>query len=86
MQMYSDKLLGLICFVFLICSLRTNVVFFTIFFTLVCGFGCLAGAYFNLALVYENPENVVAAAKAAKLVVVSLSPCYPTKTLAKDHV
>lgn len=64
----------MICFVFLICSLRTNIVFFTIFFTLVCAFGCLAGAYFNLALVYENPENTIAAAKAAKLVVVSSSP------------
>ena len=65
--------MGLICFVFLICSLRTNVVFFIIFLSLVGGFGCLAGAYWNLALAYENAANVSAASKASKLVVVSTS-------------
>ncbi|KAL8869717.1 MAG: hypothetical protein Q9174_004059, partial [Haloplaca sp. 1 TL-2023] len=61
--------MGLICFIFLICSLRTNVVFVTIFITLVCAFACLAGAYFNLALAYENPTNVSAATNATRLVV-----------------
>lgn len=61
--------MGMICFIFLICSLRTNIVFFIIFFTLVCAFGCLAGAYFNLALVYENATNVAAATRAGRLVV-----------------
>ncbi len=65
--------MGLICLIFLICSLRTNVVFFIIFLTLVGAFGCLAGAYWNLALAYENAANVSAAAKASKLVVVSTS-------------
>ncbi|KAI4176930.1 MAG: hypothetical protein LQ343_000787 [Gyalolechia ehrenbergii] len=61
--------MGMICLVFLICSLRTNIVFFVIFFTLVCAFGCLAGAYFNFALVYENATNAAAATRAGRLVV-----------------
>ncbi|KAL8818162.1 MAG: hypothetical protein Q9223_003145 [Gallowayella weberi] len=61
--------MGLMCFVFLICSLRTNIVFFVIFLTLVCAFGCLAGAYFNLALVYANPTNLAAATRASRCVV-----------------
>ena len=61
---------GLICFIFLICSLRTNIVFFLIFFTLVAAFGCLAAAYWNLALAYENAENTAAAKRAGRLVVV----------------
>ena len=63
--------MGLICLIFLICSLRTNIVFFVIFLSLVGAFGCLAGAYWNLALAYENAANVSAASKASKLVVVS---------------
>ena len=65
---------GLVCFIFLICSLRTNIVFFLIFFTLVGAFGCLAAAYWNLALAYENAENTAAAKRAAHLVVVKLPP------------
>ena len=75
--------MGLICLIFLICSLRTNVVFFVIFLTLVGAFGCLAGAYWNLALAYENAANVSAAAKASKCVVVSTCPSndiWPTRT------
>lgn len=62
---------GLVCFVFLICSLRTNIVFFLIFLSLICAFGCLAGAYWNLALAYENAANTMAAKRAGRLVVVS---------------
>lgn len=62
--------MGLVCFVFLICSLRTNIVFFTIFLTLVCAFSCLAAAYWNLALAFENPTNLGAAHRAERLVVV----------------
>ncbi|KAL8853748.1 MAG: hypothetical protein Q9221_001391 [Calogaya cf. arnoldii] len=61
--------MGLICFIFLICSLRTNIVFFVIFLTLILAFGCLAGAYFNLALAYENPTNVAAATRASRCIV-----------------
>lgn len=67
----TNNATGLICFVFLICSIRTNIVFFIIFLSLVVAFGLLAGAYFNLALAYANPENTYAAAMARRLVVVS---------------
>ncbi|KAF1998794.1 GPR1/FUN34/YaaH-class plasma membrane protein [Amniculicola lignicola CBS 123094] len=39
--------MAVMCFIYLICSLRTNFVFFMIFLTLVVGFSCLAGAYFE---------------------------------------
>lgn len=42
--------MGVLCVIYLICSLRTNVVFFIIFLTLVPAFACLAGAYWHLAL------------------------------------
>ena len=41
--------MGVLCFVFLIASLRTNLVFFLIFLLLVPAFGCLAGAFKALA-------------------------------------
>jgi uncharacterized protein len=39
--------MALMCFVYLICSIRTNVFFVTIFLCLVCGFSCLAGQYWQ---------------------------------------
>jgi succinate-acetate transporter protein len=48
--------MGLLCFIYLICSLRTNVVFVVIFFTLVLAFGCLTGAY------WENAHAIAGAA------------------------
>lgn len=42
--------MGVLCFVYMICALRTNVVFLGIFFFLIPAFGCLAGAYWQLAL------------------------------------
>jgi len=42
--------MGLLCLVYLICSVRTNLVFFGIFFTLVPAFGLLAGTFFHNAL------------------------------------
>lgn len=41
--------MGILCLVYLICSLRTNLVFFLIFFTLIPAFGLLAGTFLNLA-------------------------------------
>jgi len=41
--------MGLMCLVYLVCSLRTNICFVVIFFTLVCAFGCLTGAYFQVS-------------------------------------
>lgn len=39
--------MGMLCFVYLICSLRTNICFFMIFLTLVIAFGLLAGSYWQ---------------------------------------
>ncbi len=41
--------MGLLCLIYLIASLRTNIVFVIIFATLVVAFGLLAGAYWHLA-------------------------------------
>lgn len=41
--------MGILCFVYLICSIRTNLVFFLIFFTLVPAFGLLAGTFLQVA-------------------------------------
>lgn len=59
--------MGMICVVFLICSLRTNIVFFLIFLTLVAAFGLITAAYWFLAMDYTGN-----AAYAAKLLQVSL--------------
>jgi len=40
--------MGILCFIYLICSLRTNFCFFMIFLTLVIAFCLLAGAYWEL--------------------------------------
>ncbi|KAJ9669731.1 hypothetical protein H2201_000116 [Coniosporium apollinis] len=42
--------MGILCFIYLILAMRTNVVFVIIFLTLVVAFGCLTGAYWNLSL------------------------------------
>ncbi|KAI8280780.1 GPR1/FUN34/YaaH-class plasma membrane protein [Colletotrichum sp. SAR 10_98] len=42
--------MGMICLVFLVCSLRTNIVFFVIFLTLVPVFGLITAAYWFLAM------------------------------------
>lgn len=52
-------------FVFMICSLRTNIMYFLIFLFLVLGFTLLSGSYWQLA-----QENVT---MAHRLQVVSLS-------------
>ncbi|KAE8442520.1 hypothetical protein EG329_003301 [Mollisiaceae sp. DMI_Dod_QoI] len=48
--------MGVLCFIYLICSLRTNVAFVIIFFTLVCAFGLLAGAYWQNANAIGNGD------------------------------
>ncbi|KAK7756676.1 hypothetical protein SLS62_001117 [Diatrype stigma] len=40
---------NVLCFIFLILSLRTNIVFVILFFTLVIGLGLLTGAYWLMA-------------------------------------
>lgn len=41
--------MGLICFIFFICALRTNIVFVLIFLSLMIAFFLLAGARWALA-------------------------------------
>lgn len=50
--------MGCLCFVYLIISLRTNVIFFLIFLLLVPAFGCLAQYFFGHG---ANPTLLVAA-------------------------
>lgn len=52
--------MGVLCFIYLICSLRTNVVFVVIFFTLVLTFGLLAGSFFFSSQAYADPTAPVA--------------------------
>ena len=42
--------MGVLCFIYMICALRTNVVFVLIFAFLVPAFSLLTAAYWNLAL------------------------------------
>lgn len=46
--------MGILCFIYFILSLRTNVVFALIFLTLIPAFMCLAAAYWQLADAYGN--------------------------------
>lgn len=41
--------MGVLCFIYLICSLRTNVCFVVIFLSLVLAFGLLGGTFFHTA-------------------------------------
>lgn len=42
--------MGVLCLIYLICALRTNIVFVLIFFLLVPAFGCLTAAFWYAAL------------------------------------
>jgi len=68
--------MGVLCFVYMILALRTNVVFFMIFFTLVPAFGCLAGAYWHLAEAYGGTPT--SAAIAGKLLIAGGAWCFLT--------
>jgi len=59
--------MGVLCFIYLICSLRTNVVFVVIFFTLVIAFSLLSGAYWQLANAYGDGNNAATIALAGRL-------------------
>ncbi|KIV79909.1 hypothetical protein PV11_07449 [Exophiala sideris] len=55
--------LAMVTTVFTVCSLRTNIVFFSALFTLIFAFACAAGAFWNLALgnVHAGERLTVAA-------------------------
>jgi len=63
--------MGVLCLIYLVCSLRTNVVFVVIFFTLVNAFGILSGVYWQLANAYAvgatTPEGISKIALAGRL-------------------
>lgn len=48
--------MGVLCLIYLICSLRTNIAFVVIFFTLVLAFGLLAGTYWQNANGIANDD------------------------------
>lgn len=50
--------MGILCFVYLICALRTNVVFVMIFLALVIAFPCLAASFWQ-----ANNGNMVASSR-----------------------
>lgn len=61
--------MGLLCFIYLICALRTNLVFVGIFATLCAGFGCLAGVYwYGAEADAETAEALTVAAGALTFV------------------
>ncbi|KAF2035139.1 hypothetical protein EK21DRAFT_96916 [Setomelanomma holmii] len=49
MLAYFMLSMALLCLIYLVCSVRTNLIFFLIFFTLVPAFSLLCGAYLNAA-------------------------------------
>jgi len=53
--------MGVLCFVYLICALRTNIVFVGIFATLVPAFGCLAELFFSIGRGAPKPIMQTAA-------------------------
>jgi len=53
--------MALLCFIYLICSIRTNVCFVIIFFTLVLTFTLLTGAYWQTANSIGNADAAAAA-------------------------
>lgn len=65
--------MGVLCFIYMICALRTNVVFVGIFLFLVPAFGCLAGTYWQLAKGNASiAQNLLIAAGACCFVVCAL--------------
>lgn len=46
---FFQLFMGIMCFIYLVASVRTNVCFFFIFFTLVMAFAMLTTAYWQLA-------------------------------------
>ena len=46
---FFQLFMGVLCLIYFICALRTNVVFLVIFLCLIPAFGCLAGAFWHLA-------------------------------------
>ncbi|RFU26377.1 hypothetical protein B7463_g9972, partial [Scytalidium lignicola] len=48
--------MDILCVVYLICALRTNLVFVFVLFTLIVGFGLIVGEYFQKSNAYGNED------------------------------
>ncbi len=46
--------MGILCLMYTICSIRTNLAFVIVFFTLLLTFSLITGAYWALALDYTG--------------------------------
>ncbi|KAM0718832.1 hypothetical protein Q7P37_005904 [Cladosporium fusiforme] len=64
--------MGFLCFIYMICALRTNIVFFLIFLFLVPSFGCLAGAYWHLAMGNAATANTLVVSAGALTFIVDI--------------
>jgi uncharacterized protein len=53
--------MAIMCFIYLICSLRTNIVFVVIFLSLVLGFSFLSGSYWQTANGIGNASSSASA-------------------------
>lgn len=60
--------MGVLCFVYMIIALRTNLVFLLIFFFLVPTFGCLASYYFHAAQGIVQAKVLVAGGACAFII------------------
>jgi len=73
--------MGILCLIYLVCALRTNVVFVLIFITLIMTFSFITGAYWALAADYTGNAGF-----AAKLQVVSLTPPPWSQTTVRNRI
>lgn len=64
--------MGFLCLIYMICALRTNVVFVCIFAGLVPAFGCLAGAYWHLAMGNTGTAGTLVVAAGALTFIVDI--------------
>jgi succinate-acetate transporter protein len=71
--------MGVLCFIFLVCSLRTNVVFVVIFLSLMLAFFLLTGGYMALASDFTGNAD-----KAGKLIIVSSTMAWRRFVLGVD--
>ncbi|KAI0521648.1 GPR1/FUN34/YaaH-class plasma membrane protein [Xylaria bambusicola] len=69
--------MGILCFMYLACSIRTNIAFVIVFLTLLIAFGLITGAYWALALDYTGnggfAANLLEGAGAASFVCTAAS-------------
>ncbi|KKA25567.1 Transcriptional activator of ethanol catabolism AlcS [Rasamsonia emersonii CBS 393.64] len=68
--------MGLLCLIYLICGIRTNVVFEIIFLTLTLGFCLLAGSYWQLAALNSTLADNLQIAGGASFFVACLAGWY----------